>query len=242
MSTFAPEPWDPTWHPTLQARIDYQASHYAGMAAIAVLFYDTILTIPEAVEYIYLRKFTLISWFYVIAQYAIGIQGLLFSRAYAVAPKNRIISGLLGCLFLMNLGVALSLLRWWKCDAPESDDYTTTYFPISVYRIISAWSLGDAIYFKLARPSASGSDTNLEIALSPILLNHFLFELRETAEKTDNMENTDDTIESHQMTNFLVADNWNYDSTTTVYTALPQALTSGTASTDFDTPPSRTPL
>ncbi|GJJ16066.1 hypothetical protein Clacol_010345 [Clathrus columnatus] len=106
-------------------------------------------------------------------------KGLLYSRAYAVAPKNRIITGLLGSLFLMSFGVALSLLRWWKCDTPENNDYTTTrrqqpheensaslsvLFIRQGELIISAWSLGDAISFKLARPSVAGSDTNVEIA------------------------------------------------------------------------------
>jgi len=298
-NTFAPQPWDPSWHPSLQALKDYQASNYVGIAAITLLLYDTndtILTAPDAVKYIYSRKFTVISWLYILAQYgaicqlvfnwavftntltgwvantcnalnltyyltfiasAVGIQGLLFSRAYAVAPRNRIVTGILGTLYLVNIGIAFSLLRWWKCDTPQGDDFTTIsaigqislvlfdigvlstilYHTLSLIRqqrnqeghssslsalfirqgvfrfvIISAWSLGDALAYKLARPSASGSDTTLEIALSPILLGRFLFQLRQAAETTDNLTETEGTAESHQLTSFRAASN-NVDST-----------------------------
>ncbi|KIJ49847.1 hypothetical protein M422DRAFT_246213 [Sphaerobolus stellatus SS14] len=86
-NTFSPQPWDPTWHPSLQSLIDYQASNYVGIAAITLLFYDTLLTLPDAITYIYTRKFTRISWLYILAQYG-ALSQLVFNWAVFTITLN----------------------------------------------------------------------------------------------------------------------------------------------------------
>ncbi|GJJ15874.1 hypothetical protein Clacol_010152 [Clathrus columnatus] len=247
----------------------------------ALLVYDTILTIPDAVKYLYNRKFTMISWFYVLAQYGtlcgVALNWAVFtntltdwvpqllaiknslnhyiSRAYVVAPRNHLVNGILGCLLLVDLGVGLTLIRWWKCDTPRGTSFITIskairssaigqiaillfdigvastllYYtwnlvrrqhseegcstPFTVLFFQQAWSLGDVLSYKLARPSATGADTSLEIVLSPILLGRFLFQLRKSAEKTDNLANSGDSLESHQLTTFRVAENLSHGNT-----------------------------
>ncbi|GJJ15875.1 hypothetical protein Clacol_010153 [Clathrus columnatus] len=149
----------------------------------------------------YSRKFTLISWLYIIAQYGTLCE-LVFSRASFT-----------------------NILTDWVPRA-FSD----------LCRIISAWSFGDALSYKLARPSASGADTSLEIALSPILLGRFLFQLRKAAEMTDNLAHSNRSLQSHQLTSFCAAENLNLGNATTINhsTDLPLAIASDD---EFNNPP-----
>ncbi|GJJ15873.1 hypothetical protein Clacol_010151 [Clathrus columnatus] len=226
--------------------------------ATALIFYDTILTFPDAVKYIYTRKFTLISWLYVSAQYGtlcgVVLNWAVFTNTLtdwvprATTSLQRAIGQI--SITLFDIGVASTLLyhTWGPLHRQRSEDGYSTSFALLFIRqgifrfvIISAWSLGDALSYKLARPSATGSDTSLEIVLSAILLGRFLFQLRRAAEKRDNLENSDESIESHQMTSFRAAENLNYQesTTTTVFTDhLPLAFASGDS--DSDTLPGRT--
>ncbi|KIJ49791.1 hypothetical protein M422DRAFT_44619 [Sphaerobolus stellatus SS14] len=67
--TYNTEPFNPNWHPSRRALIDYQAANYANMAAIALLAYDSLLTAPQARKHIFQRKFNIITLLYFLAQY-----------------------------------------------------------------------------------------------------------------------------------------------------------------------------
>ncbi|GJJ15872.1 hypothetical protein Clacol_010150 [Clathrus columnatus] len=181
-----------------------------------------------------------------------------------------------------------SLLRWWKCDTPQGNDYTTTYVQAVLHKsrtfylieftevgqsfdqlhlllimmILHTAAIGQisVVLFDIGvlstilyhtwniirqQRSQEGYSTSFSAlfirqgtVLSPILLGRFLFQLRKAAERTDNLEHTDDSLESHQLTSFRAADNLNlnHGHTTTVFTDLPLSFASG----DSDTLPSIT--
>lgn len=172
---------------------------------------------------------------------AIGIQGLLFGRAYAVAPHNKKSLILLGLIYMVNVGTAFGFFKWWMCNdsylegnsfstlsiigeaslvafdigvlvitlyhawvvhgasrvfrvswrpqaqatgigeqTPES--LTTLFIRQGIFRfmLIAAWSTADICAYKFVRSTITGVDEPLEMAISPIMLGRFLFQLRKT--------------------------------------------------------------
>ncbi|KIJ49816.1 hypothetical protein M422DRAFT_246186 [Sphaerobolus stellatus SS14] len=73
-----------------------------------------------------------LTYYLVFAAAGVGIQGLLLGRAYAAAYRNRKIMAALGMIFLINVGLATSLVGWWRCDAFQGAGFTTLGMTIHI--------------------------------------------------------------------------------------------------------------
>ncbi|KAF8579755.1 hypothetical protein K439DRAFT_1620295 [Ramaria rubella] len=112
----------------IQEQSDNMAQNYVFVAALTLLAYDTLLTFPYEVKFIWHKKFRLGTILYLLACYptrlrslldgylgfanfpslqtynaldvlpAIGVQGLLFARAYAISGHHKLVFVVLALL------------------------------------------------------------------------------------------------------------------------------------------------
>ncbi|KAF8572827.1 hypothetical protein K439DRAFT_1569145 [Ramaria rubella] len=112
----------------IQEQSDNIAQKYVAVTALALLAYDTLLTFPSEVRFIWHKKFRLGTILYLLAHYSallqflltvyldfatfpslqtysalellpeIGAQGLLFARAYAISGHNKLVFVVLALL------------------------------------------------------------------------------------------------------------------------------------------------
>ncbi|KIJ49913.1 hypothetical protein M422DRAFT_246281 [Sphaerobolus stellatus SS14] len=119
-------------------------------------------------------------------------------------------------LVIIDIAALLAILyhTWglrrglFRSNPEEERSIASLFLRQGVFRffIISVWSLADALVFKFARPSMVGVDSALEMAISPILLGRFLFQLRNAASATDNVHGEENTLsDSRVLTTFQAA-------------------------------------
>ncbi|KIJ46207.1 hypothetical protein M422DRAFT_250245 [Sphaerobolus stellatus SS14] len=141
----------------IQSLIDTQIFTYALLSGWVLLIYDTLLTFASERDLIWKRKIRMGTLLYIMTRYGaiiklgsislnyIGngneikssitqvspLQGLLISRAYAVANGGKWVRAILAFVYTFSISVAIAFVPFAPCDSPMGPQITLSSLLLS---------------------------------------------------------------------------------------------------------------